>query len=196
MQSGGSDTDHAQPGTDDESAQDGRSCCATTGQSLAPAGFQPAVFNPQPQPPQQQQQQQQQHHHRSVAAKVKDWQRQSALQMASAPVKTYYTDWPRGLDPESIATVFRVIEQYRLSDVALNPTMVYGREREAGPRTPCLFILFKLGTGRKLCLLIHAEASLSMSVLWAFHLKCGAGRKPGASLYTRKRLSSHPPTFP
>ena len=31
------------------------------------------------------------------------------------------------------------------------------------------------------CLLIHAEASLSLSR--------GPGRKPGASLYTRKRLS-------
>ena len=68
MQSGGSDTDHAQPWTDDESAQDGRSCCATTGQSLAPAGFQPAVFNPQPQPPQQQQQQQQQQLQQQVTA--------------------------------------------------------------------------------------------------------------------------------
>ena len=41
------------------------------------------------------------------------------------------------------------------------------------------------GQGESMCLLIHAEASLSLTGAR------GVGRKPGASLYTRLSLSPH-----
>ena len=45
---------------------------------------------------------------------------------------------------------------------------------------------FRGGRTRAWCLLIHAEASLSRSLALSPSLSRGAGRNPGASLYTRK----------
>ena len=101
-------------------------------------------------PPQQQPRQQQ------VAEAVANFRVKADEQWATVTNGSYYTDWRHGLPEPYLTKVFQVLQH----DQPQNPVIVYGREREAGLHSLCLFFLL---------------------VKW--------GPEPGAILYTRKHLS-------